>query len=36
MVLGLCRLFRKLPSEVEAEGVRLLRLLEIEAIGRAN
>lgn len=33
MVLGLCDRFHKLPSEVLGEGVGLLRLLNISALG---
>jgi hypothetical protein len=33
MILGLCRQFHKLPSEVLAEDAALIRLLEIERLG---
>ncbi len=33
MILGICREFHKLPSEVEREDSRLLYLLEIERLG---
>lgn len=33
MILGLCREFHKLPSEVLAEDAYLLKLLEIERRG---
>lgn len=33
LILGLCRTFKKLPSEVEREDVGILRLLEIERLG---
>ena len=33
MVLGLCRRFGALPSQVLAEDVTLLRMLEIERLG---
>lgn len=33
LILGLCREFKKLPSEVEAESVEFLRLLQIERLG---
>lgn len=34
VVLGLCDRWHKLPSEVLAEDARLLRLLDIERLGR--
>jgi hypothetical protein len=33
MVLGLCRMFRCLPSQLYAEDAELIRLLQIEAFG---
>jgi hypothetical protein len=33
MILGLCRQFRCLPSQLLAEDAGLLRLLEIEKLG---
>jgi hypothetical protein len=33
LVLGICREFKKLPSEVYAEDAGLLRMLEIERLG---
>lgn len=34
MILGLCQRFGCLPSALLAEDVSLLRLLQIEALGR--
>jgi len=33
LILGLCRQFKKLPSEVEREDARILYLLELEQLG---
>lgn len=36
MILGLCRQFHCLPSQLYAEDAQILRLLEIEARGRRD
>jgi hypothetical protein len=35
-ILGLCRQFHKLPSEILAEPVELLQLLNIEGLGNPD
>ena len=36
MILGLCRQFHCLPSQLRREGASVLRLLAIEAAGRPD
>lgn len=36
MILGLCRQFHKLPSEILNEDASLLRYLKIEAMGQTD
>jgi hypothetical protein len=36
LILGLCREFHCLPSQLEGEDVELLRLLAIERLGNPN